>query len=552
MRARPAGSRIARVTAATAMVVVAGLGLASCAPAADSESTLTFAVDGANLASHMDPHATQLDIGALVQRAAFDSLVFQTADGEFVPWLADGYEVSADDLTVTFTLREDVTFHDGEPFNADAVVANIEHVIAPDTASAQAAASIGWDSENPDDGAFESVEATDEYTVVFHFRRPFVSFLQGIASTNLGMYSPVALAEHVGELKTGGPGISVGTGPFVLSEMTPDQEIVYTANPDYLWGPGGSTATTAPPAIDRLVVRVVPEEAVRLGAFDAGDVDALGRVTPAGLEQITADAEVHATSLPGLPYSLYLNTKRGVFQDPLVREAFSIGFDIDTPVEQIFFGQVQRAWSILAPTTPNSYDASLEGSWPYDPDAAGELLDEAGWTERDADGYRVKDGVRLSAQWASWTPVKDDNAALADSIQNDLKAIGFELIREPLEPAQYNERYATLDFDLTDWGFSGGDADILRNHLHTAGFQNASAVSDPALDTILEEAVATSDPGVRQQLYTEVQQWNQEQVAIVPLYVPAVITVTSPRVTGLQFDIDGRPLFGTASIAPAS
>ena len=126
------------------------------------------------------------------------------------------------------------------------------------------------------------------------------------------------------------------------------------------------------------------------------------------------------------------------------------------------------------------------------------------------------------------------------------------VIREPLEPAQYNERYATLNFDLTDWGFSGGDADILRNHLHTAGFQNASAVSDPALDTILEEAVATSDPGVRQQLYTEVQQWNQEQVAIVPLYVPAVITVTSPRVTGLQFDIDGRPLFGTASIAPAS
>ena len=64
--------------------------------------------------------------------------------------------------------------------------------------------------------------------------------------------------------------------------------------------------------------------------------------------------------------------------------------------------------------------------------------------------------------------------------------------------------------------------------------------------------MATSDPAVRQQLYTEVQQWNQEQVAIVPLYVPAVITVTNPRVTGLQFDIDGRPLFATASIAPAA
>ena len=552
MRARSHSTRLTRGLGVAALAVSAALALASCAPAGDEQTTLTFAVDGANLASHMDPHATQLDIGVLVQRAAFDSLVFQNADGEIVPWLADGYELSADDLTVTFTLRDDVTFHDGEPFNADAVVANIEHVIAPETASAQAASAIGWDAENPDDGAFVGVTAIDEYTVEFEFRRPFVTFLQGIASANLGMYSPKALDEHAGELKTGGPGISVGTGPYVLSELTPDQEIVYTANPDYAWGPGGSGVTTAPPAIDRLVVRIVPEESVRIGAFDAGDVDVLGRVTPAGLEQITAEAEVNTTSLPGLPYSLYVNTKHGVFQDPLVRQAFRVGFDIDTPVEAIFFGQVQRAWSILAPTTPNSYDASLEGSWPYDPELAGELLDQAGWTERDADGYRVKDGVRLSATWAAWTPVKDDNAALADSIQNDLKQLGFELVREQLEPAQYNERYATLDFDLTDWGFSGADADILRNHLHSAGFQNASAVADPALDLILEEAVATSDPTVRQELYTQVQQWNQEQVAIVPLYVPAVITVSNPRVTGLQFDIDGRPLFATASIAPAA
>lgn len=550
MRARTQASGTARRWTAAAVAVAASLALASCAPAADQPTTLTVAVDGANLASHMDPHATQLDIGALVQRATFDSLVFQNAEGEFEPWLATGYEVSDDGETVTFTLRDDVTFHDGERFDADAVVANIEHVIAPETASAEAASSIGWDAENPEDGAFESVEAVDDFTVVFHFRRPFVTFLQGIASTNLGMYSPVALADHAAELKTGGPGISVGSGPYVLTELTPDQEIVYTANEDYAWGPGDEPS--GPPAIDRLVVRVVPEESVRIGAFDAGDVDVLSRVTPAGLEQITAEAEVNATSLPGLPYSLYVNTQHGVFQDPLVRQAFRIGFDIDTAVDAVFFGQVERAWSILAPTTPNSYDASLEGTWPYDPEAAGLLLDEAGWTERDADGYRVKDGVRLSATWAAWTPVRDDNAALADSIQDDLREIGFELVREQLEPAQYNERYATLDFDLTDWGFSGADADILRNHLHSAGFQNASAVSDPELDRILEEAVATSDPAVRQELYTEVQQWNQENVAIVPLYVPAVITVTSPRVTGLQFDIDGRPLFATASIAPAA
>ncbi len=539
--------RLARhLVAGTAAATAAALLLAGCAsdPGSD-DSTLTFAVDGANLASHMDPHATQLDIGALVQRATFDSLVFQGADGTLTPWLAESWEVSDDQLTYTFQLRDDVTFHDGTAFDADAVVANIEHVIAPETASAQAASSIGFDSEDPEAGAFESVEATGEYEVEFTFRRPFVTFLSALATTNLGIYSPTALAEHADDLRTGGPGISVGSGPYVLSELVADQEIVYTANPDYAWGPDGGGV----PAIDRLVVRVVPEESVRIGAFNSGDVTAVGRVNASVLGDVTREAEVSNVSLPGVPYSLYVNTKHGVFTDPLVRQAFRIGFDVDGPVESIFDGEVQRAWSILAPTTPDSYDASLEGSWPYDAAAAEDLLDQAGWTERDSDGYRTKDGQRLSAVWAAYTPVSDANAALADSIQSDLKEIGFELVREQLEPAQYNERYATLDFDLTDWGFGGTDADVLRNHLHSAGFQNAANVSDPALDAILEEAVATSDPAERERLYTQVQEWNQENVAIVPLYLPAVITVVSTDVTGLTFDIEGRPLFATAALA---
>lgn len=537
--------RLSRLFAGLAATTATALLLAGCSAPGGSEGTsLTFAVDGDNLASHMDPHSSQLDIGALVQRGTFDSLVAQNADGTFSPWLAEEWEVSEDELIYTFQLRDDVVFHDGTPFDAAAVVTNIEHVIAPETASAQAAASIGFDSENPDAGAFGGVEATGDYEVTFTFNRPFVTFLQALATVNLGMYSPTALAEHADDLRAGGPGISVGSGPYVLSELVADQEIVYTANPDYAWGPDGGGV----PAIDRLTVRIVPEESVRIGAFNAGDVDAVGRVTPTGLADLTREAEVSNVSLPGLPYSLYVNLTHGVFVDPLVREAFRIGFDLDTPVESIFGGEIDRAWSILAPTTPNSYDASLEGTWPYDPDAAGALLDQAGWTERDADGYRTKDGQRLSATWAAWTPVQDNNAALADSIQSDLKTLGFELIREQLEPAQYNERYATLDFDLTDWGFAGADADVLRNHLHTAGFQNASAVSDPELDSILEQAVATSDPAERARLYTQVQQWNQENVAIVPLYLPAVITVVDTAVTGLTYDIDGRPLFATASI----
>jgi peptide/nickel transport system substrate-binding protein len=534
-----------RVLAAVGVLAVTAA-LAGCAtPAASDEQTLVYAIEGNNLsAGHMDPHSSQLDASALVQRAVLDSLIALDTDGTFVPWLATSWEISDDQLHYTFKLRDDVTFTDGEKFDAAAVKANFDHVTAPETASAEAASSIGY---SEDGGSYLDTEVVDDYTVRFNFSKPYAPFLEAISTASLGMYSPKVLSEKADELKTGGPGISVGSGPFILSEYTPDQEIVYTANPDYNWGPANAEHT-GPSDIDKLVVRILPEASVRTGALTSGEVQVAGNVTPATVSQIGDGFTVNSVELPGVPYSIYLNEKYGVFADQKVREAFSIGFDAQSAVDSIFFGQYPRAWSILGPTTPNSYDASLEGTWPYDEEKANQLLDEAGWTGRDADGYRTKDGVRLSARWIAYTPIPDDRAALADVVQSDLKKIGFEIVREPLEPAAYNEQYGPKTFDLTDWGFSGVDADILRNHLHTGGFQNASQVSDPAIDALLDEAVATSDLDERTALYSEIQQWNASNNVIVPIYVPSLITALSDSVTGLTFDLYGRPLFYGASV----
>ncbi|MDB4606890.1 ABC transporter substrate-binding protein, partial [Pontimonas sp.] len=226
-----------------------------------------------------------------------------------------------------------------------------------------------------------------------------------------------------------------------------------------------------------------------------------------------------------------------------VREAFSIGFDAEPAIESIYLGQFSRAWSILGPTTPNSYDPSLENSWPYDQDRANQLLDSAGWTGRDDEGYRTKNGERLSARWIAYTPVPDDRASLANFIQSDLKDIGFELVREVLEPAQYMEFYGPRDFDVTDWAFSGPDADVLRSHLQTGGYQTVSTVTKPEVDQWLSDAVATSSPAARQALYERIQRWNAAENLIVPLYVPSEITVASDAVSGLEFDLYGRALF---------
>lgn len=546
MRSRSQSLRRAVLAGMAALAVV--IPLAACTPGTtdDSPSRIVFGIEGANLSDgHMDIHSTQLDVGSLVLRNTFDSLVFQREDGSFAPWLAKEWSVSEDGLEYTFVLRDDVTFHDGEPFNAAAVKANFDHVVDPETASAQAASLIGFAE---DGGYYLGTEVVDEFTVAVSFNQPYAPFLQGVSLPQLGFYSPKVLAERGGELRAGGPGITVGTGPFVLDEFVPGQELTFSANPDYNWAPEGY-AHQGVAASDELVIRILPEAAVRVGALASGEADVVADVSPTMVSQAGSAVTVNSVELPGIPYSLYINEANGVFADQNVRLAFARGIDISSAVDAIFLGQYERAWSILAPTTPNSYEEGLEGLWPYDPDEANRLLDESGWTERDADGYRVMDGERLSASWIAWTPIPDDRAALADIIQSDLRQIGFELVRDVLEPAQYNERYGPRTFDVTDWGFSSPDADVLRSHLHTGGFQNASTVTKTFIDEMLDEAVASTDAAEREFLYREIQKWNFEQGLIVPLYVPSEITIASDTVQGLQFDLYGRALFYGASVS---
>lgn len=528
---------VRRILPITALAAAAALALSACAgPGGSSDGDgggeVVWAIEGANLsAGHMDPQTSQLDVSSMVQRTVLDSLVFQEPDGSFSPWLASDWTVSEDSTTYTFDLREDVTFHDGEPFNADAVKANFDRIADPETASAQAASMLGGDF-------YAGTEVIDEYTVEVSFTQPYAPFLQAASTPLLGFYSPAVLEGSADQLKAGGPDVTVGTGPFELTEYTPDQEIVYTRNPDYAWGPDGAEAAQ----FETLRVEILPEASVRAGVVESGEADLASNIPPNLAVELPDTLTVASNEYPGLPYSLYLNEKYGVFADEKVRQAFARGIDIDAAVEEIFFGQFPRAWSILGSTTPG-YDASLEGSWPFDQDEANSLLDEAGWTERDSDGIRMKDGTRLSVRWIAYTPVSDDNAALANAIQSDLADIGFEVVREVLEPGAYNEQYGPKTFDLTDWGFSGVDGDLLRSHLHTDGFQNASQVTDPEIDGLLEEGIATSDVDARAAIYQQLQQWNADYTAIVPLYSPSLITAVNDTVSGLEYDLYGRPLF---------
>ncbi|MDT0157456.1 ABC transporter substrate-binding protein [Microbacterium sp. ARD32] len=537
---------VRRLLPLAALAAASALVLSACAAPAgdgdagapDPDAELVWAIEGANLANgHMDPQTSQLDVSAMVQRQVLDSLVFQEPDGSFSPWLAKSWKVSDDGRSYTFELRDDVTFTDGTPFDAAAVKANFDRIIDPKTESASAEAMLGSE-------LYAGTKVLSQYSVEVDFTAPYAPFLQAASTAQLGFWSPKVLESSADRLKAGGPDVNIGTGPFVLTEYTADQEIVYTRNDDYAWGPDGA----GKPAIKTLRVELLPEASVRAGVLGSGEADVASQLPPNVVKDLGDDVTATAREYPGLPYSLFLNEKYGVFADQKVRQAFELSIDVDAAVKQIFFGEFPRAWSILGPTTPG-YDESLEGTWAFDPDKANALLEEAGWTGRDDEGYRTKDGKRLSARWIAWTPISDDRTALANAIQSDLKKVGFEIVRETLEPAAYNDQYGPKTYDLTDWDYSGVDADLLRNHLGTDGFQNASQVSDPQLDELLQEGLSTTDTAPRAKIYQQVQQWNVEHVAIVPLYVSSLITAADKSVHELSYDLYGRPQFYTVSLA---
>lgn len=531
-------------------VVTASVALAGCAPGTgtgaptDGGGTLVYAITGANLTNgKMDPHSSQLDVTAYVMRNVLDSLVYRAADGTISPWLASDWTISDDARTYTFDLRDDVEFSDGTPLDAEAVKVNIEHVLDPDTASAQAASMLSGEN-------FAGVEVVDDDTVEFTLVEPYAPLLGNLSSAFLGIYSPTVITEHAADLAAGGPEVTVGSGPFILSELVPEQQLTFTRNDAYQWGPEAS-GLTGPAVLDELDVRIVPEDSQRVGALGSGEADVVGNLTPSSMTGLPADAVVHAVESPGMPFSIFLNETNGALADPAVREAFARGIDIDTAVDLVFDGQYDRAWSILSPTTPDAYDASLEGAWPYDAGLAASLLENAGWVDDDGDGIRERNGEPLTLQWYTWTPIADQNRQLGEMFIADAKKIGIDVERHIVEPAEYNEHYAAGTFDLTDWAFAYSDGDILRNHLASTGFQNASHVDEPEIDAMLADAAASTDPAVRRDLYVQLQQWNAEHHAIVPIYLPQFITVSSPEVQGVQYDLFGWPLFAGASVGSA-
>lgn len=492
-----------------------------------------------------DPHAASTAVTGRLLRPVLESLVSVAADGTVRPWLADRWKVTSDGLTYTFTLRSGVTFSDGTAFDAAAVKANFDHIVAPKTASKRAAGLLG---------PYKETEVVDTHTVAVHLKVPHSSFLQAAGSTFLGFHSPVALRDHAADLSSGGKYI-VGTGPFTFASVTPGQQAEFRRRADYAWAPP-TAAHQGKARLESMVVLLLKEDAARVGAITSGQVDVAEQMPANRLAGLRGSSGLALTrkAMPGVPYTYYLNTTRAPFDDIRARQAVRHAIDLAGIVKGLFQGEYQRAWGPLAPTTPG-YDSTLTKAWTYSTAQAGRLLDELGYTGRDSAGYRTKDGKRFTVEQPYVkTFVSAQNHTFDVGVQDALKQVGIELKLVPLDSASSIRRTREGDYDIFAFGWQGSDPSVLQT-LYASGQQfadggaNGSRVHDDQLDAWLDQAEATTSADRRAELYRKVQRRIVEQAYSVPAYIATMDVARRDRVTGLRLDVDTNPDFHGIGVA---
>jgi peptide/nickel transport system substrate-binding protein len=498
--------------------------LAACATDQENGNNITY---GLTLSpTGIDPHInSSVELGIPLS-SVYDTLVFHDPDtGEYVPGLAERWELSPDGRSYTFYLREDVTFHDGEHFDAQAVKANLEYVLDPDHRSQKAAGMLG---------PLQEIEILGSYIVVVHLERPFAPLLDSLSQVYLGMASPRALEAH-------GPSEyqfqQVGTGPYRFVEYLPNDHLTLVRNNDYAWAPSIYRSSQA--EIESITFLFFEDPATRALALENGRVDIIGELPPHEATRISElpEYQIVPVQIPGEPLQFIYNTRRSPTDELLVRRALTSGVDRQMIVDTVFGGYSPVASGPLASAT---LGASEEiDIAPYDPTFSEALLEDAGWSRTSSDQIRSRGGLQLKIELV--VPPWGSNPEVAQLVVGYWETLGVDVSLE-VAPGfgLLAQTQAEGDYHAIGFNSFGSDPDLLRPFYESTGFFNWSGHQDPGLDDLLASAAAeTSSFGRRLDLYRQIQQEINEQYLILPVRDYVNLVGYSQRIEGLRFSTQG-------------
>ena len=467
------------------LAALAGLLLWGCGRGRDRD-TLYVSLDADP--TTFDPALIQDVAGGEIAAKLFNGLLRYDEEARLVGDLARTYEVSPDGLTFTFHLREGARFATGAPVTAADVRFSFERLLRPETYAPRPwvlEKVRGYEAFRRGElGELPGLEVLDGHTVRITLEEPFAPFLSRLTLPG-GYVLPRAEVDRLGEEFTAHP---VGSGPFVLERYRPNESVTLRANPLYFDGP---------PAIARLIYRIVREPMPRVAEFRRGALDVIS-IPQSRLEEFRRDPYLSRLVIgePGLnTYFLGFNCTRAPFDDVRVRRALSQAVDRASLIGTILKDRAVVARGPLPPGLPG-YDPDLKG-YPYDPEEAKRLLEEAGW-----DWAREVEIILPSAK---------ETTDLIEAVADSFRRAGLRVRVSPRERSTFKALLRRGEFDLYyySWWADYMDAENFLAPLFLSGPDraagNATGYANPEVDRLIRAAQQEMDEARRIGLYRQVQ-----------------------------------------------
>jgi peptide/nickel transport system substrate-binding protein len=443
-----------------------------------------------------DPHLTVGRNTQIFVANVFDGLTARDANGQLAPALATDWGVLPDNSGWQFTLRDGVTFQNGDPFTAESVKYTIERMIDPATKS----------TVSSEMGTIAGVDVVNANTVIVRTKQPDIMVPSRFSELYGGMLSSKQAAAADPATLATKPN---GTGPFAVTEWVKNERLVLEANPSYWRGPA---------SVSKITMRPILEDATRVAALQTGEVDFISNVPYERIGELSADPSlvVKTVSTPRV-FFIGIDPRVKPFDDVRVRQALNYAVDVDSIISALYLGHATRIATVV-PTTCFGYDGSVT-PYPYDPDKARQLLADAGYPN----GFPV--------EFDSFTGSVAEHSKPAEAIAEYLRQVGLDVKLNVFEFGAFGpRRVANQVSPLHIYSFGNVYFEpawqvkwMMQQNLGL--FYRNQEVYD-----MMSQAEATFDPNARVPIYSKAQQMLKDDAGFIFLYTNDAVFAMNKKV----------------------
>ncbi len=458
----------------------------------------------------LDPQSTTSYFSFQVLENVFDTLVEPDENLVMQPALAEEWDVSEDQLTWTFTLRDDVVWHDGSDFTAEDVVYSFNRIIDENLSNS-------WRLS-----AVTGIEAPDESTVVFTVSSPSPNLL-----ANIGGFKGLAVVQQE-NVESGEIGTApVGTGPFKVEAYNSGESIDLVANEDY-WG--------GAPAVGGVTFEFIPEPTTALAALQSGEIHWTDNIPPQQVSSLEGDDRVTLGQVGSNDYwYLALNQAREPWDNVEVRQAIAYAIDREAITTATMFGNA----TVNQTAIPESSDWYFDYSpYSFDQEMAADLLESAG----------VEEGsLTIDFMVSSDYP---ETVQAAQVIASQLEGVGIATEIRTLDFGTWLDEQGQGNFDMLMMGWLGNidPDDFYYGQHHSEGGNNYQGFANAELDSLLDSGRTETDQAARKDIYDQAAQIIVDEASYIYLYNPDVVQGWSPDLSGYEVRGDRAIRFRDASL----